>query len=688
MATVAPFLGVMEAQANALVTWRDLLPRAGTPSRPGHDGLIVYWLQDAGGFAAVGLALWFIYVLFTPSPAIAGSRRKMISKFMAVCGATALVGYLIALGLTIAIWESEKSNIAERGLTVEQVKDQEKQSGTRLIAMYGDPDLNRAQGYILAAAGLFALLGFCEPFVADIARLRWRRVYAIAKLSFKEAVRRKIVWVFLLAALVYLFPARWFSSQQVKPEDDLKTTISVVAIVMTGLFVLIAALLSSFSIPTDVKNQTIHTIVTKPVERFEIVMGRFLGYVGLLTIALLIVTAANVIMIATSNIDPAAREESMKARVPVYGNLDFAKERQVDKKLERREFTGIDVGREYSYRKYIAGHDQSTHRALWNFIDPGDLKSLSERESIRMEFAFDVYRTTKGEENKGVSCSFDIVTWKWDPARETEYLQELGGAFSAKPTEKQRWEHANRIAEKYGRFEYRAFEVFDYHTSSIDLPPGIFKNALSGKPELDAQSPLQTADGPAYVQVKVRCTTPSQMIGVARLDLYFLESEGLFWFNFFKSAIGLWCRLCIVIGLAVAASTYLAGVVAFVAAIFLFLLGYFLDFIRQLAVGVNPGGGPFESFTRLVKGATVAGDLEQTPSTQVALFGDDVFRWIMRRVINVIPDTDRFTWSTYLAQGFSIDFSFIMINLLFLAGYMLPWFVLAYYLMRSREVAG
>jgi ABC-2 family transporter protein len=681
--TVPSLLGVMELQPNAF-EWKHVLPKAGTEAQPGYDGLLVFWLQDAGGFAALGLALWFIYVLLTPSPAIAGSRRKMISKFMAICAAAALVMYLVALGLTFAIRQSEKDKIAELGLTVEQVRDQEKQRGVQLS--FSDDNLVKWQGRVLAGAGLLALLAFCEPFFLDFGRLRWRRVFAISKLSFKEAVRRKVPWVFLLMLLVFLFPARWFFAKQVKPEDDLKTTISVISIAMTVTFILPALLLSAFSIPTDVKNQTVHTIVTKPVERFEIVLGRFLGYVALITIALVVIVAASVVMVNASNIDPAAREESMKARVPIYGVLDFSKEKQgANKQIERQSFTGIDVGREYSYRRYIAGHEQSTHRAIWNFTDASSIKPLADRNAVAMEFAFDVYRTTKGEENKGVSCSFDVVTWRWDPTQEDRYKAAIAGARNAKANETEKWKKANEVAEEFGRYQYEAYQVFDYHTNKLDLPPGIFKNALTGTVEKD--SPLQSSQGPALIQIKVRCTTASQMVGVAPLDLYLLESDGVFWLNFFKSAIGLWCRLCLVIGLAVAASTYLAGVVAFIAAFFLFILGYFLDFIRSLAAGVNAGGGPFESFTRLVKGSTVAGELDQTPSTQVALFGDEVFRWLLRRVINVIPDTERFTWSNYLAQGFSIEPWFIALNLLILFAYMLPWAVLAYYLMRSREIA-
>src|SRR5262249_20396025 len=152
----------------------------------------------------------------------------------------------------------------------------------------------------------------------------------------------------------------------------------------------------------------------------------------------------------------------------------------------------------------------------------------------------------------------------------------------------------------------------DYRTYTLNVPTGLIKNALSESSAKEAL--LKSERGPALVQIKLKCESPSQFIGVAEYDLYFLESEGNFWLNYFKGAIGLWCRLAIVIGLAVAASTYLAGVVSFLVALFLFLGGYFQEFLVSVAASTNVGGGPFESFNRLAKGQTGAAELDKTPT--------------------------------------------------------------------------
>src|SRR5262249_27497139 len=83
------------------------------------------------------------------------------------------------------------------------------------------------------------------------------------------------------------------------------------------------------------------------------------------------------------------------------------------------------------------------------------------------------------------------------------------------------------------------------------------------------------------LEIAVKCESNSQYVGMAKYDLYLLDDEGDFRLNFFKCAVGVWLRLCIVIGLAVTASTYLSGVISFLWCMFLLILGYFQDFIRN-----------------------------------------------------------------------------------------------------------
>src|SRR5262249_5989827 len=153
-------------------------------------------------------------------------------------------------------------------------------------------------------------------------------------------------------------------------------------------------ILASFSLPADIRNQTIHTVVTKPVERFEIVLGRFVGFAGLMTAILLVMTAVSLVYVLRG-VNPEAAAESLKARGPVYGDRSLEGTTNTEK--------GESVGREWDYRSYISGPmpGQSPQYAIWSMKDlPA---GLGDRKAVRCEYTLDVYRTTKGEENRGVS---------------------------------------------------------------------------------------------------------------------------------------------------------------------------------------------------------------------------------------------------------------------------------------------
>jgi hypothetical protein len=174
---------------------------------------------------------------------------------------------------------------------------------------------------------------------------------------------------------------------------------------------------------------------------------------------------------------------------------------------------------------------------------------------------------------------------------------------------------------------------------------------------------------------------------MAEPDLYLLEYEQPFELNFLKGMVGLWCRLCIVIGLAVACSTYLSGILSFLAAGFIFVLGYFGEHLNDLAFNRNVGGGPFRSFTQLLKAEQPTAPLAESGGLKALLYGDQGWAWLIRRIQNLIPDVESFSWSTFVSEGFNVNTEYLVVNLLVTFGYILPWGILAYYLMKSREVA-
>ena len=169
-------------------------------------------------------------------------------------------------------------------------------------------------------------------------------------------------------------------------------------------------------------------------------------------------------------------------------------------------------------------------------------------------------------------------------------------------------------------------------------------------------------------------------------------------------------RLILVIGVATALSTYLSNVISLLVALMLYVGGLFRDFIASVVVNTNVGGGPLQSFFAVVGrkvgvGPTEpaphlvadghwcsllqhdASNLEQTTSRYIFGVFDPVFRWTMGRVFDLIPDVDRFDLTLFVAEGFNVSLGQLAVTLALLVAYLLPCAVLAFYLLKWREVA-
>jgi hypothetical protein len=128
-------------------------------------------------------------------------------------------------------------------------------------------------------------------------------------------------------------------------------------------------------------------------------------------------------------------------------------------------------------------------------------------------------------------------------------------------------------------------------------------------------------------------------------------------------------------------------VLSLLATAFIYIVGFFTDHLNDLALNRNVGGGPFQSISQLVKAEQGTTPLSDTASTKAILAGDKGWAWLIRRFQNLIPDVDSFSWGHFVSEGFNVNTEYLVVNVLVTFGYLLPWAILAYYLMKSREVA-
>lgn len=103
---------------------------------------------------------------------------------------------------------------------------------------------------------------------------------AIAKQTLEDMLRRKILLVLLIVAvaMIALGPSVGFLSP--RESSAVLRSLGLAVILLAGL--LITVLTGIQVIPTEIERRTIYTVLSKPVQRYEFVLGKFLG--GLFTV--------------------------------------------------------------------------------------------------------------------------------------------------------------------------------------------------------------------------------------------------------------------------------------------------------------------------------------------------------------------------------------------------------------------
>lgn len=111
------------------------------------------------------------------------------------------------------------------------------------------------------------------------------RVWAIARMTLLEASRRRVFTILLLFLAALLSSVLFFPAVEV---DARLRLIEVWALRASAIFTAIVGLfLAGFSLPQDFETKRIYLIVTKPISKPLVFLGRYLGYVLLLAVFIL-----------------------------------------------------------------------------------------------------------------------------------------------------------------------------------------------------------------------------------------------------------------------------------------------------------------------------------------------------------------------------------------------------------------
>lgn len=116
------------------------------------------------------------------------------------------------------------------------------------------------------------------------------RMYALALNTFREAIRKR----FLYAVLILVLGANLFTivlgEMSLNHETRVARDVGLASIRLLGCIT--AIILGAVLLYNEIERRTIHTIISKPIERHEFVLGKYLGMVMTLSLLVALFTVA------------------------------------------------------------------------------------------------------------------------------------------------------------------------------------------------------------------------------------------------------------------------------------------------------------------------------------------------------------------------------------------------------------
>jgi hypothetical protein len=263
---------------------------------------------------------------------------------------------------------------------------------------------NGGSGVAIFTRGLGSYLG-------DLFSLSPGRIYALTKLTLLEAVRRKALLVFVVFAILLMFAGWFLTDTNSRPELQVSIHVTFLLTAIAWLILPAVIFLSCWALPEDIRIRSLHTVVTKPARRLEIVIGRMAGMGIVACLVLVVMGVIGAVWIYRKL--PENSRSQLTCRVPVFGQLYF-----FDSDGQPAA-TGINVGDTWMYRSHIAGNSRA--RAVWMFRDVDESSIVTETvgtgdeaktvEGLKLECRFEAFRTVKGSEKsvlQGVQAQYTL----------------------------------------------------------------------------------------------------------------------------------------------------------------------------------------------------------------------------------------------------------------------------------------
>ena len=121
-----------------------------------------------------------------------------------------------------------------------------------------------------------------------------RVIWSIAATTVGEAVRRRVLLIILLVGLLLLMVGPALGQLSARQETTVLKGFMLGMIQLTSA--VIALVLTVYMIPNEIERRTIYTILSKPVQRWQFLLGKYLGAVLALGLMMALMTGVQLLV--------------------------------------------------------------------------------------------------------------------------------------------------------------------------------------------------------------------------------------------------------------------------------------------------------------------------------------------------------------------------------------------------------
>ena len=344
-------------------------------------------------------------------------------------------------------------------------------------------------------------------------------------------------------------------------------------------------------------------------------------------------------------------QEMLQARVPYYAReLSY-----LDREGNITEERGMSVGKMNEKYGYIDG-GTSLARAIYRFngLRPG----MFSDDRVAIDMNLRVFRTLKGDIIHRVTGSVYFRVTKEEDGRKITYETE--------PV---------------------VFESQEYSVQTLELSRNVVAlwTDVEGNPARQEMDLLTEFADNGKFEVVLRCNEAGMYFGVAPSSVYFKLRDGSFALNFAKCFFGIWLQFMLISSLGVTLSSFLNASVSLLATVVALLIGFFGDFIRDVATQQIEGGGPLEATYRLITQMNVTSELEGT--IRFVSYIDVLLVKLMEVMTYIIPDFTQMHTQGPLADGYNIPVGLVGFHTMVAFAFAMVLCIVGYFSLKTREIA-